>query len=403
MLSVTLIKRFFPRLRKSSQDEFARCLFARNNLSLVILSAFLVIEQLFYALFISTPKTPLCLCYFISSLLVALFFFVSLYFQINRPQRLLFWHKLLPPGLVFVGMAIALVRFIYIEFDASSFHVPTIYIAVLYGSAVVFVISPRLSLPLYSLMGVVAILVMPLVHLDLGGSFYLADVCANGIIAFLVSVLNYRNFVSQFANSKAIEGKNAVLIRKNQEIKLINQQLKVQSEQDVLTQLYNRRKINQLLQQLVEKYAQVNEDFSLILLDVDHFKKVNDNFGHAMGDEVLKQISQTLRDHVRESDSCGRWGGEEFIVLCPGIDCREAAPLAERLRELIGSGRSSGASVTVSIGVASFSKNSSLTQLLHTTDACLYTAKKRGRNQVIRDCGQDQIEVFFPLVRYPLT
>lgn len=392
--SAILISRFFPRLRKSSRVDFAWRLFARNNLTLVVSTGFLVVEQLCYALFVSTAGSALQTCYYVSALLAAVFFAFSYSWSLKKPQRLTLLHRSLPAILVFVGMAVVLIRFIYVEFDPVAFRVPTLYIAVLYGSAVLFVISPWVNLTLYLFLTLSAIFIMPFVHPEVMGRFYVADLISNGIVAFIFSLLNYCSFAKSFTVSKSIEGKNEALISKNEEIRRINKQLKMQSEQDELTQLFNRRKINLLLRELSNKFAQSKDDFSLILLDVDHFKNVNDSYGHATGDLVLKQISQILLDHVRDSDSCGRWGGEEFIVVCPGINCREASPLAERLRQLICSALSEGPIVTASFGVACYSRSGGLTQLLHTADACLYTAKSKGRNHVISDDDQNQLEMF---------
>jgi diguanylate cyclase (GGDEF)-like protein len=392
------IARFLPRLRKSSREDFAWRLFARNNLTLVILSGFLVIEQLCYALFVSISGSPLQCCYFVSALLVAIFFAVSLGWQRKKPSRLTLLHRSFPALLVFTGMAVALIRFIYIEFDLAVFRVPTLYIAVLYGCAVLFVISPWVNLVLYALLTVTAILVMPFVHPEAMGNFYVADLCSNASVAFMVSLLNYRAFVKHYTTSRAIEGKNTALVQKNQEIKRINQQLKQQSEQDELTQLFNRHKINQLLKQLEERYLETAENFSIILLDIDHFKKVNDNYGHSIGDRILKLLARTLYEHVREVDSCGRWGGEEFIIICPSANCVEIAPLAERLRQLFNANLyGDGLTVTASFGVACYSRAQSLTQLLQIADSCLYTAKSRGRNQVVLGSDENQLEMFPPL------
>jgi diguanylate cyclase (GGDEF)-like protein len=391
------IECIFPRLRKSSRDDFAWHLFFRNNRILTILSGFLVIEQLFYAVVISVPGSSLQICYYVSALLVLIFFAFSLYWQLKKPCQLLFVHKNLSVCLVFVGMTVALLRFTFIEFDPVAFRVPTFYIAVLYGCAVLFIIHPAINFVLYLALSSVALFVMPLVHPEIMGGFYVADICSNGIVALMIAVLNYHGFVKHFIASKIIEEKNAALVVKNQEIQRVNQKLKIQSEQDELTQLYNRRKINQLLQLSTQKFIENGEDFSIILLDIDHFKNFNDSYGHSTGDRVLKRISRILHDHIRDSDSCGRWGGEEFIIVCPGLDCHETFPLADRLRQLISRSHDENLSVTASFGVACISKSLSQTQLLHIADSCLYAAKSKGRNQVVSDCDKHQFEMFpFP-------
>lgn len=393
----THIHHFIPRLRQSSRDDFAWRLFARNNLILVLLCAFLSIEQLFYAFFISAPGTLLQLCYFVSSALVSCFFVTSFYWQFNKPLRLRLYHRSLPACLVLLGMLVALIRFTFVEFDPIAFRVPVFYVAVLYACAVLFVISPWINFALYSLLSMTAIAIMTFAHPEIVGSFYIADICSNGMVAFMVAVLNYRAFIKNFTASKAIEEKNAALEQKNLEIKRINDKLKIQSEQDELTQLYNRRKVNQILRHLEQRFLDIGETFSIILLDIDYFKIINDSYGHAAGDRVLQMIAQILRDHVRDVDTCGRWGGEEFIIVCPAVNCREATVLADRLRQLISSSIKRNERVTASFGVACYSQNASLSQLLQTGDACLYTAKRKGRNRVATDCADEQYELTNPL------
>ena len=380
----------FPQVRKAARDKFRQRLFVRNNLMILIISGFLVVEQLYYSVYVSSPGTQLQSCYNTSALLMIIFFIISLYFQWRKPACPTRLHEIFPPALVFTGMLIALIRFTSIEFDPAAFRIPTVFIAVLYGSSVIWVIYPWLSVSLYGLLSLSSIGLMLAIHPEIVERFYVADIISNTIIALLVSLLNYRNYVKQFIANEIIERKNSSLVQKNQEIKRINSQLKALSEQDELTNLHNRRKINNILIQHAEETLQKSTELSVILLDIDNFKDINDNHGHATGDLVLEGIARILEKSIRETDSCGRWGGEEFIVICPAINCSEAALLAERLRQQIS--RHSffeQISVTASFGVSSLSEQKSIDHLLQMADQCLYCAKNKGRNRVVFDTSQE--------------
>jgi len=127
--------------------------------------------------------------------------------------------------------------------------------------------------------------------------------------------------------------------------------------------------------------------FSLIMLDVDHFKQINDTFGHPVGDQVLKRLAGILDKMVRKVDTVARYGGEEFSLLLPNSGKREALKLAERIRKSVEEARFEAGStripVTVSMGLATFPEDTRLRQdLLEQTDQALYAAKKAGRNRV---------------------
>jgi diguanylate cyclase (GGDEF)-like protein len=125
---------------------------------------------------------------------------------------------------------------------------------------------------------------------------------------------------------------------------------------------------------------------SVLVLDVDHFKSLNDRFGHAMGDEAIRRLASAVRTELREGDALGRLGGEEFAVLLPGLDEREALGVAERLRQVVSAltlkSQGQQASMTVSVGVAQSRAGEPLETFLHRADAALYVSKRGGRNRV---------------------
>jgi diguanylate cyclase (GGDEF)-like protein len=129
--------------------------------------------------------------------------------------------------------------------------------------------------------------------------------------------------------------------------------------------------------------------FSALMLDIDHFKKVNDTYGHKIGDLVLQKLSEVCRKTLRDIDVIGRWGGEEFAILLPGSDGKQAREVAERLRQRIAEAkvqleRGLPLRITVSIGVAPLAgKDANIEVLLNEADQALYAAKRAGRNKVI--------------------
>ena len=132
---------------------------------------------------------------------------------------------------------------------------------------------------------------------------------------------------------------------------------------------------------------------SLLLLDIDHFKRINDSLGHVVGDQVLQQVAANIRATIRVSDSLTRWGGEEFIVLMPNTGITSAATLAERIRERLAAHDFTGVGqVTASLGVAEYLPSASREAWLERADSAMYRAKASGRNRVELDRQRDQAQ-----------
>lgn len=155
------------------------------------------------------------------------------------------------------------------------------------------------------------------------------------------------------------------------------------SRTDPLTGLWNRARLDEELLQLLAMTARNCRPTALLIIDLDHFKPINDRYGHLVGDQVLMQTAELLRNNVRQSDRPGRWGGEEFVVLCPDTDRNGAISVAEKIRAAFEKAVfARGVTLTVSIGIAATTTPISPTTLLEQADQHLYTAKARGRNQV---------------------
>ena len=152
---------------------------------------------------------------------------------------------------------------------------------------------------------------------------------------------------------------------------------------DKLTNISKRTDLAEKLERNLYLAERYNHPFSLILLDMDHFKSVNDTQGHLVGDYVLQTIATLLKEHIRVVDIAGRWGGEEFLIICPEQTAEQAMILAEKLRVIIADFPFKyGLQLTCSIGVASYRKQDSSDSLIKRADDALYQAKNLGRNKV---------------------
>ncbi len=157
------------------------------------------------------------------------------------------------------------------------------------------------------------------------------------------------------------------------------------SREDELTGLSNRRDILEKLQNEVNRFERSNNSFSVLIADIDHFKEVNDNYGHEFGDNTLKQIASTLAGNTQKRDTVARWGGEEFLILLPETSLRQAEKTASRLIQAVNSlaisNHNTAISTTVSIGVAEYQQDQTINELINSADTFLYQAKNEGRNR----------------------
>ena len=195
-----------------------------------------------------------------------------------------------------------------------------------------------------------------------------------------------RGSVVEYGGASMLEG----IILDVSERKRMEQELKILASHDSLTGLLNRHELMKRMDQDLSRASRYQQALSILLLDVDHFKPINDNHGHQVGDHVLRQLGALLLENIREVDYAGRYGGEELLIVLPELEYTEACEMAERLRQLIekqdhfpddyeGKHRQ----VTVSIGIASFPQHGMDTQqLFNAADKAMYSAKKQGRNRI---------------------
>ncbi|MFP4207932.1 MAG: bacteriohemerythrin [Wenzhouxiangella sp.] len=162
------------------------------------------------------------------------------------------------------------------------------------------------------------------------------------------------------------------------------EEVRQRSITDPLTGAWNRNQFNEFIRMEVPRAQRYGQPACLLVLDIDHFKSVNDQHGHAAGDQVLEQLSHLIRQQIRLVDSLFRWGGEEFVILLPNTSLSAARFIAERLRQAISQANFSPVTgVTVSIGAAELERNETVESWFERADQALYAAKRQGRNRVL--------------------
>lgn len=202
------------------------------------------------------------------------------------------------------------------------------------------------------------------------------------LMAQLISVMVWHQYTRTVLLRRKLELSNEALLLKQQELEFL-------AERDTLTGLYNRRKFLQLAQHELDRLARVPSNIGVLMLDLDFFKRINDQYGHPTGDLVLQQVAQRLAAHVRSTDVLARMGGEEFIVLMPNTDRAGALNLAEKLRTAVRAHPLELPGlllpITASLGVTGLQtdQQAPLDSLYATADQALYTAKEQGRNRAV--------------------
>ena len=209
------------------------------------------------------------------------------------------------------------------------------------------------------------------------------------------------DYVSKPFNPKELQARLLVaqrIIGFQEQLIATREELRIQATHDFLTQLLNRAGIMEALTQEMNRSDRREGVFSVILADIDHFKKINDTYGHATGDQVLREVATRMKASLRSYDVAGRYGGEEFLVIVPDCDESAALHVAEKIRKAVCStpieNLGGNRTASISLGVSTRSSGASADALLSVADAALYQAKSLGRN-----CVQvaSQLQIFQPV------
>lgn len=193
--------------------------------------------------------------------------------------------------------------------------------------------------------------------------------------------LNARIFAS--LRTKALQDE---LREKNRQMEIVLSQVETLAITDPLTELFNRRHFEATIEKEFNRTVRYKSPTSCLMIDIDHFKSINDEYGHRTGDMVIREIAKIIKDCLRKVDTIARWGGEEFVVLLPGTGKEKAFTAAERIMKTVSGHSFSGISkqITVSIGIASVPESSidNAEKLIDASDNALYEAKSKGRNRI---------------------
>lgn len=201
------------------------------------------------------------------------------------------------------------------------------------------------------------------------------------IKGFKSKALNYtKSYVSQACESFA----NAITKGDYNRLKSENHKLKDQVQTDNLTGLYNKKKLKNDLEQLINQYIRHRTPFSLVMIDIDHFKYINDTFGHETGDKILENIGDICKNKKRQEDGAYRYGGEEFCLVLPNTPEIEAKKATERLKEYLSNCSFENLpQVKISGGVTSYREGETACDLIRRADKAMYEAKRKGRNRIL--------------------
>lgn len=195
----------------------------------------------------------------------------------------------------------------------------------------------------------------------------------------ITALYNNNEISSYIAIFSDISEEKEVLEKLKKQKKVFEQK----AHTDYLTKIYNRSKFDHILEYEYKKFQRYNEAFCLIFLDIDYFKRINDEFGHDVGDNVLVQLSSLISNNIRRSDTFARWGGEEFVILLSQTHINTAQTFANKLKNTIKEHIFSEVNhITVSMGVVEFHQKYSLEEFIKTADTALYLAKENGRDRV---------------------
>jgi diguanylate cyclase (GGDEF)-like protein len=174
-----------------------------------------------------------------------------------------------------------------------------------------------------------------------------------------------------------------ILEKNNKRIFLDARKLEQLATIDKLSGLYNRMKIENYCEMEIDKVKRYNEVFSVILIDIDYFKEINDDYGHNIGDRVISSISKILQSSIRRVDYVGRWGGEEFLILLPKTTAQQAFQIAEKIRiTIMEEDFSPAQNITISAGITEYMQGDTTEKIIQRADEELYKAKESGRNQI---------------------
>ncbi len=354
--------------KSNKEMAFKKECLKHNNKMIILIAGFLFFEQLIYAFYVNEPTSLISRVHVFTAMVSLILFLIAFYIKkylMHLNTRLLNIHIFIS---IISYFGIAIYRTIYLQTNSLSF-LPVIYIGVIYGFSFVAYLEPKINFVLYTFAFLAIWVLYPLEYPAIKNTTILPDIFTNNLLAFLASVISYNRFERDYLHKKklAIRNKNLLKI----------------SSTDMLTGVSNRRSIDENIMQTHEKAIGNNSTYALILADLDHFKRINDTYGHHVGDEVLIEFANLIESNLDENSQIGRWGGEEFMILCNETSLKEGKIIAENLRKKVEEYNFPMIKkLTCSFGVASYEDNTIYHDIVRYADQALYESKDKGRNTI---------------------
>lgn len=331
------------------------------------------------------------------------YFGFALYFSLINPS--IFW-----PVIIYDSI-FGILLFITLVLNARRKHVlASVWVNLLTGFPVFFILWSYLGFQVGNHYLFVVFAILPLVTIYnrskrcmifFGASniafllLILNHVPANSLTVFLpeniVTIMYYLSMIFSLSlmivmfllYTLLIDQYEKDLLEKSENLQKLYEEVSRLAREDPLTGAFNRRKMDELIQSESIRSDRYKTFFSMIIFDLDDFKKINDRYGHDVGDGVLVQLIETVKSDIRSVDSIGRWGGEEFVILLPGIKIHQAVFVAQRvLTKIAKTEFSGGIHITASFGVAQRMSGESFENFYRRLDQAMYKAKSNGKNQV---------------------
>lgn len=363
-----MIQQVIDFFKSNPEKAFKRECLKHNNKMIVIIATFLFFEQLIYAFYINQPTSLISRVHVFTAMISLILALSALYvkkYLMHIDTRILNIHVFIS---IISYFGIAIYRTIYLQTNSLSF-LPVIYIAVIYGFSFISYLEPKINFTLYTVAFLTIWLLYPLEYPEIKNTTILPDIFTNNLFAFIASVISYNRFEKDYQYKKKLSIKNENLMRI--------------SSTDMLTGVSNRRFIDEETMKAHEKAIENSTYYSLIIADLDHFKRINDTYGHHVGDQVLIEFANLIKSSLNENSIIGRWGGEEFMILCKKTKLKEAQSIAEDLRQKVEAKKFPMINqLTCSFGVAAYEKNTIYHDIVRFADQALYAAKAKGRNAI---------------------
>jgi len=368
-----LLQPYMSKIPSEYKREYIDVICRENFTRMIAIAVLVAVAEPLIAVLLQSPGSA----DFYNSMGIALFALIFLpilyYFKNNTEQLSKLWimtmQTLFLIGILAAGILLSL-------YEQSTLASSSTYFLAVFTIAAFITMPPMISMVLFLISNIVFILLLPQFQtLPVLISTLNINTLSMTAVAWILNQMVSRDKVKSFINEKIIIENNVELEKKNKELNELTML-------DSMTNLLNHKNSLRRLKEEVDRAKRIAYPLSVAMVDLDNFKLVNDTYGHQIGDEVLIQVAQILSENCRATDTVGRYGGEEFIVIMPDTNGQDAALLLERIQTCIEKTIfKEGIHVTVSCGISELS-GESVHGILKSSDIMLYEAKKKGKNRV---------------------